>query len=323
MSRMMHNGDISYSSISAPNNYNGSGNRGDSCARSCFLSLPYATITSTFLVISGMIISFISVHYLAGVFDRLTQDLFYKRYLWINELRVFLLFGGGFLALIIITNLIIGFATSSSNLESKAGAGGGGGSGCANCTRHSTTDCLVRFVFLLNQLIFLLVLLLVLVFTLTSFVCYLLSTLCDDRAAIEPGYPLINQGGPPTDGLSPLGGGSGGGTFEQHQPANSINLQPFAPMLFLRGNETALLLFRDYRLKSLCRDYIGTLLLYNLISLLGAALLYVGFHCYLINLTVNRIRLASFKKYTELLYLSCGTEMNTFQDASYDHGERF
>lgn len=279
------------------------------CARSCFLSLPYATITSTFLVISGMIISFISVHYLAGVFDRLSQDLFYKRYLWINELRVGLLFVGGFLAIIIITNLIIGFATSSSNLESKAGEGGGG---CANCTRHSTTNCLVRFVFLLNQLIFTVVLLLVLLFTLTSFVCYLLSTLCDDRSIIEPSYPLTNmhESGPVS-------------AFDQ-QPPNSINLQPFAPLLLFKGNETSLLLFRDYRLKSLCRDYIGTLMLYNLISLLGVCLLYFGFHCYLINLTVNRIRLASFKKYTELLYLSCGTEMNTFpHDTSYDHGERF
>ena len=52
------------------------------CFRTCFLSLPYATITSPFLVLSGLIISFISILHLAGVFDRLSQDLFYKRYLW-------------------------------------------------------------------------------------------------------------------------------------------------------------------------------------------------------------------------------------------------
>lgn len=105
---------------------------------------------------------------------------------------------------------------------------------------------------------------------------------------------------------------------------HSINLQPFSHFFHLPQNETYLLLFKENRLKTLCRDYVSTLLLYTLISFLGVFLLFVGFYCYSINLTVNRIRIATYKKYTELLYLSNCTEMNAFNDASFDgNGERF
>ncbi|KAJ6218194.1 hypothetical protein RDWZM_009351 [Blomia tropicalis] len=295
MSRMVHSGDISYSSINAPN-FNS--HRTQSCFRTCFLNLPYATITSTFLVVSGLLITFFSSIHLAGVFDRFSQDLFHKRYLWLNEFRVVLWFVGGFLLIIILTNLIIGFATSSATLTTK------GAKDSCSCTRNSTTNCLVRFVFLLNQLIFIIVLLLLIAFCVFSFVLFVLTTLCNDESrSVEM---LLNHDR----------------SFEQAYPGNSINLQPFAPMLFFKGNETQMLLFRDNRLKTLCRDYVSTLTLYNLIALLGIVLLFIGFHCYLINLTVNRIRIATYKKYTELLYLN-GTELNTFNDASYDNGERF
>lgn len=165
----------------------------------------------------------------------------------------------------------------------------------------------MRLVFLLNQLIFFVILLLLLLFCIVSFVLYLLTTLCNDDARSGSESLLSHDR-----------------SFEAgHQLANSINLQPFAPMLFFSGNETQLLLFRDNRLKTLCRDYVATLMLYNLIALLGIALLFIGFHCYLINLTVNRIRLAAYKKYTEVLFLNSGMEMNTFNDTSYDNGERF
>lgn len=200
--------------------------------------------------------------------------------------------------IIILTNLIIGFATSSATLTTK------GAKDSCSCTRNSTTNCLVRFVFLLNQLIFIIVLLLLIAFCVFSFVLFVLTTLCNDESrSVEM---LLNHDR----------------SFEQAYPGNSINLQPFAPMLFFKGNETQMLLFRDNRLKTLCRDYVSTLTLYNLIALLGIVLLFIGFHCYLINLTVNRIRIATYKKYTELLYLN-GTELNTFNDASYDNGERF
>ena len=219
----------------------------------------------------------------------------------LNELRVSLWIIGGFIVIIILVNLLIGFATSSVTLEGKAT-----NTNSCSCSRHSTTNCLIRLFFFINQLIFLVVLFLLILFCISSFSLYLLTTLCNDDSRISSEAILLNHDR----------------SFEQSHPGNTINLQPFAPALFFASNETQLLLFRDNRLKTLCRDYISTLTLYNLISLLGIILLFIGFHCYLINLTVNRIRIATYKKYTELLFLN-GTELNTFNDTSYDNGERF
>ena len=211
---------------------------------------------------------------------------------------MFFLFVGCFIAVIILINLIIGFATSSSRLDGKPTRN------TCFCSRHSTTNCLIRFIFLINQLIFFVVLLLLILFCISTFMFYILKVLCTDENHTTEA--LLNNDK----------------SFEINQPNNVINLQPFAPILMFNSNETHLLLFKDTRLKTLCRDYVSTLTLYNLISLLGIVLLYIGFHCYLINLTVNRIRIATYKKYTELLYLN-GTEMNTFNETSYDTGERF
>lgn len=218
----------------------------------------------------------------------------------INDLKVFLLFVACFIAVIILINLSIGFATSSSRLNTKRSR-----RDCF-CSRHSTTNCLIRFVFLINQLIFFLVLILLIIFCITSFVFFILTVLCTDENRTTEA--LLNNDK----------------SFDLAQSNNNqgINLQPFGSLLMFNSNETHLLLFKDNRLKILCRDYVSTLTLYNLITLLGILLLYIGFHCYLINLTVNRIRISTYKKYTELLYLN-GTEMNTFNDNSYDTGERF
>lgn len=212
-------------------------------------------------------------------------------------------FVGGCIAIIILTNLIIGFATASTSAsldgrKSKKGS-------CA-CWRHSTTNCLIRFVFSLNQAVFLVALLLLVVFCIFTFALYLLTVLCNDETRTSD-LSLLNHDR----------------SFEQILPGNSINLQPFAPMFLFAGNETQQLLFKDYRLKTLCRDYVPTLKLYSLISLLGVAFLYLGFLINLLNLTSNRIRIVLHKKYSELLFLNVnGTELNTFND-TYDNGERF
>lgn len=53
MSRMMHNGDISYSSISAPNNYNGSANRGD-CKYILIFQCNPIILTEHFFILSSL-----------------------------------------------------------------------------------------------------------------------------------------------------------------------------------------------------------------------------------------------------------------------------
>ncbi|OTF78553.1 hypothetical protein BLA29_007371 [Euroglyphus maynei] len=302
MSRMIHNADISYSSINAGNFKQTRPT--DNCCRKCFLNFPYATITSTFLVISGLIISFIAIFHLLGIIDRLTQDLFYKHFPLSNEIKVVMLFILGFVAIIILINLVIGFATSFMKFDGKPSS-----QRMCFCSRNSTTNCLMRFVFSINQLIFLIFFSLFIIFTLFTFVLYIMKTLCNSEQMLnEVEKSFDNQ-------LS----------SNNHQQEHSINLQPFSSFFPLPQNETHLLIFKENRLKTLCRDYISTLLLYTLISFLGIFLLFIGFYCYSINLTVNRIRIATYKKYTELLYLSNCTEMNTFNDASFDagNGERY
>lgn len=177
------------------------------------------------------------------------------------------------------------------------------------CSRNSTTNCLIRFIALLNQLIFVLIFVIFILFTLITFTLYILRTLCNS-------VQISNELEKTFDNTTT--------STEQYQQSHSINLRPFANLLELQSNETNLLVFEDIRLKTLCRDYISTLILYDLISFLGIFLLFIGFYCYSINLTVNRIRIATYKKYTELLYLSNCTEMNAFNDASFENAtERF
>ncbi|KAH9422267.1 Neuronal membrane glycoprotein M6-b [Dermatophagoides pteronyssinus] len=321
MSRMIHNADISYSSISNPAGVGGGNNfkqhrHSDNCCRTCFLNFPYATITSTFLVISGLIISFISIFHLLGIIDRLTQDLFYKHFQLSNEIKVVMFFILGFVAIVILINLIIGFATSFLKFDGKPSTNRRSSSSCF-CSRNSTTNCLMRFVFSVNQLIFLIFFLLFLIFTLFTFILYIMKTLCNSEQLLSEAEKSFDN--------SMITNNN-----NNNQQEHSINLQPFSHYFPLQQNETNLLIFKDNRLKILCKDYISTLLLYTLISFLGIFLLFIGFYCYSINLTVNRIRIATYKKYTELLYLSnfgCGgggTEMNAFSDTSFDvTGERF
>src|SRR5699024_998904 len=156
----------------------------------------------------------------------------------------------GLISIIIVTNLIIGFATSSLSLDGKANKGS------CSCWRNSTTNCLVRFVFILNQLVFFAILFVLVLCCIFCSLLYLLATLCNDDARANS-EPLLNHGR----------------SFEpSHQ--NSINLMPFHQLLFFGSNETQLLLFKDNRLKTLCRDYVSTLMLYNLISLLGIFILF-------------------------------------------------
>lgn len=213
-----------------------------------------------------------------------------------------LLFIGCFISVIILVNLIIGFATSSLKLDAKVK-----NKDACFCSRHSTTNCLIRFIFLVNLIIFITVLLLLILFCIFTFVFYVLTTLCNNENGVTDPSVMNTYDR----------------SFEPYHTNHVINLQPFAPMLSFSANETHLLLFKDNRLKTLCRNYVATLTLFNLIALLGIALLFFGYLCYLINLTVNRIRIATFKKYTELLFLNSGTELSTFHDSSYDNGDRF
>lgn len=243
-----------------------------------------------------------------------------------------MLFICGALGLVIIINLLVGFATASTNLSTSSSTSShrrlrqsNGGCGCL-CFRHSATNVLIRTMFGVNQLIHFLFLLLLIGFCLLSFVAYLMTTLCNNASHEE--YQMATAGN-----------GNGGQFPGATDPAYtaysaSINLQPFTPLLamFNSSADSQLLLFKDNRLKVLCRDYVSTLTIYTLISLLGVALVFIGFHCYLINLTVNRIKLSTYKKYTELLYLNqsmggigggVGVELNTFNDSSNDYGDRF
>ncbi|KAH7646121.1 hypothetical protein HUG17_1659 [Dermatophagoides farinae] len=254
MSRMIHNADISYSSINAGNFKS---TRSDNCCRTCFLNFPYATITSTFFVISGLIISFIAIFHLLGIIDRLAQDLFYKHFPWSNEIKVVMLFILGFVAVVILVNLVIGFATSFLKFDGKPSQR------MCFCCRNSTTNCLMRFVFSVNQLIFLIFFLLFITFTLFTFILYLMKTLCNSEQLVSEVEKSFDN---------PM-------AHQEH----SINLQPFSHFFHLPQNETYLLLFKENRLKTLCRDYVSTLLLYTLISF------WAYFYCSSVSIAIQSI----------------------------------
>ncbi|CAG2170052.1 unnamed protein product, partial [Oppiella nova] len=156
---MLRNADISYST----------------CCRSCFLRLPYGTITSTLLAAFGLIMSIVSILHSTSIADRLTHDLIRRKYYWLSDLKVWYVVFTVFVSVIIVINLFIGFATTGT-----AGTKKGKPCRTCGCTRASTTSCLIKTVFVVNYILFYFLVLLTIIVLLTLFVCYVLSDLCNE-----------------------------------------------------------------------------------------------------------------------------------------------
>lgn len=201
-----------------------------------------------------------------------------------------------FISVIIVINLLIGFATTGSTNPRK-------GKPCqtCGCSSASTTTCLIKTVFVVNYLLFYFLLLLTIVVLITLFICYVLSNLCNEGAhmIVNP----INADWPyPTD-------------VRPGQSAQYIDLRQFSPLLSLRSNETQFLYFKDDRLKKLCGDYVSALWFYIILCSIGMTLLCSAFLNFLINLSVNRVRISAKQKYAEIMYLN-GAEMTAFNEGT-------
>ncbi|XP_054154221.1 proteolipid protein DM beta-like [Oppia nitens] len=310
---MLRNADVSYSSIAPTRGSDNSQclccfctwhcSHCKSCCRSCFLRLPYGTITSTILGAFGLIMAIISILHSTTIADRLTHDLIRRKYYWLSDLKVWYVVLAIFLSVIIVINLFIGFATTG-----KTGAKNGKSCRTCGCNRSSTTTCLIKTIFVVNYILFYLLLVLTIVVLLTLFICYMLSNLCNEGAhmIIDPQnanwpYPTDTRAG---------------------QSAQYIDLRQFSPLLSLRSNETQYMYFKDDRLKKLCGDYVSALSFYIVLCAIGMVALCSAFLNFLINLSVNWVRIGTKQKYAELMYLN-GAEMTAFNDGAADHNSRY
>jgi len=140
------------------------------------------------------------------------------------------------LSIIIVVNLLVGFATTGRGDKQR------GGCRVCGCTRGTATSCVVRSIFVLNYVIYYLIIAVTLALVIALFVCYVMSRLCN-----EGRYVTVSTH---ETGFTPL-------TSNVAEADQQIDLRQFAPLLHLRSNETNLLLFRDYRLKKLCIDYMS------------------------------------------------------------------
>jgi hypothetical protein len=175
------------------------------------------------------------------------------------------------------------------------------------CTTASTTTCLIKCIFVVNYILFYFLLLLAFVVFITLFLCYALTNLCNEGTRVllyhnaERPYPSDTRPG---------------------QSGQFIDLRQFSPLLSLRSNETEFLYFKDDRLKKLCGDYVSALMFYVILCSVGMFLLCSGFINFLINLSVNWVRMSTKQKYAEILYLN-GAEMTAFNEGNGDHNSRY
>ena len=206
------------------------------------------------------------------------------------------------ISIIIVINLLIGFATTGSTARNK-------GKSCetCGCSSASATTCLIKTVFVVNYLLFCLLILLTIIVLITLFICYVLSNLCNEGAhmIVNP----VNAEWPYPSDVRP------------GQSAQYIDLRQFSPLLALRSNETQFLYFKDDRLKKLCGDYVSALMFYIILCSVGMALMCSAFLNFLINLSVNWVRISAKQKYAEIMYLN-GAEMTAFNEGT-EHSSRY
>ncbi|CAG2109369.1 unnamed protein product [Medioppia subpectinata] len=214
----------------------------------------------------------------------------------LSDLKVWYVVLTIFVSVIIVINLFIGFATTGT-----AGTKKGKPCRTCGCTRASTTSCLIKTVFVVNYILFYFLVLLAIIVLLTLFVCYVLSDLCNEGIdlIVEP----LNVNNPfPND-------------IRAGQSSQYLDLRQFSPLLSLRANETQFLYFKDNRLKKLCDDYVSALYFHIILCSIGMVSLCAGFLNFLINLSVNWVRISAKQKYAEILYLN-GAEMTAFNEGS-------
>lgn len=217
-----------------------------------------------------------------------------------NDLKVIYIILCVLLLTIVLINLLIGCMTTARKTSSYSG---GSAIGCSMC--GPATGCLVKFIFVLNYVLFWVIFAMTLVFAVVLFICYIMSCLCSDGKMVSESYGSL----PPTSEVS-----------DSNQ---QLNLKLFAPLLNLPANETDYLVFKGHKLKKLCVDYLSSLYLYVILCFTGFVLLCIGFLNYLINLSVNWARVTTSQKCAELIYLN-SAEMTAFGGgSSVDNGARF
>lgn len=202
-----------------------------------------------------------------------------------------------FTSIIILIDLLIGFATTGRNHAAKRGT-------ClfCGCTRTSTTTFIIKSVLVVNYILFYFLLILTLAVFIVLSLCYLLTNLCNEGTKV---YVRQCEWPFQTD--------TNAGVSSQY-----IDLRQFSPLLTLRSNETEFLYFKGDRLKKLCGDYVSALMFYIILCSIGLFLLSSGFVNFLMNLSVNWARTSTKQKYKEILYLN-GAEMTAFNEP----GSRF
>ncbi|RWS05621.1 hypothetical protein B4U79_00567 [Dinothrombium tinctorium] len=257
------------------------------CCKCCLLRIPFGTITATLLAVCGLVIAVAALLQSTVISDRIYYELLQRKNFWFNDLKVLYIISAIVLSVIILVNLMVGFATTGRQASRTPS------NDCCRCCCNpgSASACVIKTIFVINYILYHVLFICTLILVVSAFICYTLSRLCK----YESKLPDSEQ---------------------------NINLKQFAPFLSVRHNETELLYFTGNRLKMLCTDFMSTLTIYIILTVGGFILLCWGFMNFLINLSVNWARINTKQKCAELMYIN-SAEMTAFGDGTLDNGNRY
>lgn len=244
-----------------------------------FLKVPYLSLIFFMLFLCGVIIDMVCVLKMANIFALLGYDMFKRNYLWLRDLKIFIVSFYAYTILLMAYNLVIavrctGIVTVAINRQSRI-----------YCLDSAIVQ---KILLILNHLTLLATFTLTLAITILTFILTTLKALCIEGSNVPKMLPVD----PYKIGFNP-------GELGQ-----ALDMREFTPLVGLRSNETMYLYLKGDKLKTFCDDYVTILYLYNLFFF-GASILalYAMFNIVL-TFGYNLSRNVTKKKLQELYFLN-------------------
>jgi len=247
-----------------------------------FHKVPYLSTIFFMLFLCGISIAIVCVLKIANIFALFGYHMFKRNYLWLKDVKIFLISFYAYTIILMIYNLVIAYRSTA----------------IVSLNRRSRIYCLdsslvQKILLVINHLTLITVFGLSMIVTVIVFVFTTLKSLCTDGANVPKTLPLD----PYKIGFNP-------GEIGQ-----LLDLREFAPLIKLRSNETMYLYLQNDSLKTFCDDYVSILYVYNLIFFGASILLFYAMLNIVLTYSFNISRNVTKKKLQELIYLN-GNELN-------------
>lgn len=244
-----------------------------------FLKVPYLSIIFYMLFLAGISINIFCVIKASLIFQKFSYDMFKRDYIWLRDLKIFVVAYYAYTILLMTYNLVIAFRCT----------------GIVSVTmnyRRERIYCLdsaivQKILYFVNHLTLMSTFAVTLFVTLLIFIFTTLKELCTSGSNVPKMMPLD----PYKIGISP-------GELGQ-----ALDMREFVPLIGLRSNETMYLYFQNDRLKTFCDDYISMLFLFNLINFIASIITLYAMFNIVLTFGFNLSRNVTKKKLQELYYL--------------------